>query len=116
MPGAHRLSSRGLLYNRRFVFDEDIICLEYREILRNLWKQVVDLKTSFKYECESLPLVVNANGYWNWDKKKRKKKKAVYNENVEVEALEGLMIDIHEQKREFQIKYMNDHDFLTGLV
>lgn len=97
-----------LLYNRDLSY-EDIICLEYREILRNLWKQVVDLKTSFKYEYE----ILTASGERKWVLELGQ---AVYNENDEVEALEGLIIDIHEQKlREFQIKYMNDHDFLTGL-
>ncbi len=33
-----------------------------------------------------------------------------------MEALEGIIIDITESKRQFlQIQYLSDHDYLTGL-
>jgi len=109
--GCHVLTGyppESLLHNKELSF-EDIICLEYRQILRILWKQAVALKTSFKSEYE----ILTASGERKWVLELGQ---AIYDENDEVEALEGLIIDIHDQKlRELQIKYMHDHDFLTGL-
>lgn len=100
--------AESLLYNRDLSFN-DIICSEYREILRKEWEKAVALKKSFRYEYE----IITAKGERKWVLELGQ---AVYNEKDEVEALEGLIFDINHQKlRELQIQYMNEHDFLTGL-
>lgn len=97
-----------LLYNNELSFN-DIISFEYQEALRKEWKRVILLKTSFKSEYE----IITAAGERKWVLELGQ---PVYNDNDEVEALEGLVIDITDQKlRELQIEYMHDHDFLTGM-
>ena len=97
-----------LLYNSELSYNE-LIVPEYREILWNEWDRVVNLKLPMKYEYE----IITAAGERKWVLELGQ---GIYNENGFVEALEGIIIDITEQKlREAKIRYMSDHDFLTGL-
>jgi len=96
------IGNRDLSYN-------DIICPEYREKIWNTWARKLVLKEPFRFEYE----IVTALGEkkWVWEMGQ-----GVFDESGELEALEGLVIDITESKQRFnQIQYMNDHDSLTGV-
>lgn len=96
-----------LIDNRDISFN-DVILPTYRRILWDEWNRVLEIKQPFRYEYE----IVCRNGEHKWVLEQAQ---AVYDEQGNVEALEGLVIDISEQKlRESQIAYLNDHDFLTG--
>lgn len=97
-----------LLNNRDLSFN-DLISPHYHEILWNEWKNVLAQRSNFKYEYE----ITTASGECKWVIELGQ---GIYNDKGEVEALEGVVIDITEQKkREAQIQYMSDHDYLTSL-
>jgi len=96
------IANRDLSYN-------DIIAEEYRDLLWLAWIDVLHERKYFRYEYE---IITN-------DHKRKwvlELGQGVYDADGHVEALEGIIIDISELKRrETQIKYLNQHDFLTGL-
>ncbi len=97
-----------LIDNRELSFNE-LIRPEYREAIWNRWGEAISKKVPFAYEYE----IKTASGKkkWVWEMGQ-----GIYGEDGQVEALEGIVIDIDESKRRYdQIQYMNDHDFLTGL-
>jgi diguanylate cyclase (GGDEF)-like protein/PAS domain S-box-containing protein len=97
-----------LIGNRDLSFD-NLICEEYRETVQKEWEKVLAIKTPYKFRYE----IITASGERKWVLEMGQ---GVYGENGEVEALEGIIIDIDESKRRHdQIRYMNDHDFLTGI-
>ncbi len=97
-----------LLYNKDLAFN-DLISPEYREVLWNEWARIIEAKEIFKYEYT----ITTASGDVKWVFEQGQ---PIYDENGEVEALEGLIIDITELKnREMEIQYLSTHDFLTGL-
>lgn len=97
-----------LLYNKELSFI-DLIAPEYHEILRIEWERSLALKISFQNEYE----IIDKDGRRKWVMETGQ---GIYDEEGNVVALEGLIIDMTEQKlREAQIKHMGDHDFLTGL-
>jgi len=97
-----------LLYNRELSYN-DLISSEYQEYLWNKWIEVLAKKELFKDEYE----IITANGEKKWVYEQGC---GVYDENGNVIAIEGLIIDITKQKqREEHIRYLNDHDQLTGL-
>lgn len=97
-----------LVDNYRISFDE-IICPEYREYVWEESQRAVDEKRSCRYEYE----IMTANGERKWVLEINQ---GVYDSEGKVEALEGIIIDITESKRQFlQIQYLSDHDYLTGL-
>jgi diguanylate cyclase (GGDEF)-like protein/PAS domain S-box-containing protein len=99
-----------LIENRLISFD-DLISAEYREILRREWVRVIALKRKFRYEYE----IVTAAGEHKWVLELAQ---AVYNDvnDEQVEALEGIIIDITANKRAHErIQYMDIHDSFTGL-
>ncbi len=99
---------QSLLHNRDLSFN-DLISPEYREILWQEWKSVLAMKAPFRHEYE----ITTAAGERKWVLEMGQ---GIYNMQDEVEALEGIVIDITESKRQLaQIQHMNDHDFLTGL-
>lgn len=97
------------LINNKELSYSDIICEEYQE---TAWKEIslaLESKKSFNHEYE----IVTATGERKWVMELGQ---CLYSENGEVEALEGLIIDISEAKQNFvQIQYMNEHDSLTKL-
>ncbi|WP_258360090.1 HD domain-containing phosphohydrolase [Moorella sulfitireducens] len=100
--------AESLLDNKELSFN-DVICPEYREILWEEWARVVKAREKFKYEYP----IITANGDIKWVFEQGQ---PVYDENGDVQALEGLIIDITDHKnRELEIKYLSEHDFLTGL-
>lgn len=100
--------AESLLYNRELSFN-DIISPEYRESLWEEWQKVLPLRKQFKYEYE----IITASGEKKWVLELGQ---GVYNDKGEVEALEGIIIDISDRKAvENALKYNNEHDRLTGL-
>ena len=73
------------------------------------WERVLALKLPFRQEYE----IITAAGNRKWVLELGQ---GIFDERGNVEALEGIIIDITEHKKgQAQIKYMGDHDLLTGL-
>lgn len=97
-----------LLYNRDLSYN-DIIAPEYRELLWEEWERILPKRLPFKYEYE----IVTATGERKWVLELGQ---GVYNEQGEVEALEGIVLDISDRKAmEDTLKYNSEHDSWTGL-
>jgi len=97
-----------LLNNRDMSF-KDLINPEYRKTLRDLWAEVLREKTKFHAEYA----LTKSTGEVVWVFEQGQ---GVYDENGEVEALEGMIIDITDRKqRELEVEYLLNHDYLTGL-
>lgn len=97
-----------LLYNRDLSYN-DLISPEYREAVWNEWERVIATKQPFKYEYE----IITATGERKWVLELGQ---GIYNEQGEVEALEGIVLDISDRKAiEDTLKYNNEHDRWTGL-
>ena len=97
-----------LLYNKQLSFNE-LIAPEYRDVLWREWERILVLRRPFRHEYE----IITATGHRKWVLELGQ---GVYDEKGNVEALEGIIIDITEQKKgQATIKYMGDHDLMTGL-
>ncbi len=109
--GCYKLTGyqpESLIDNKELSFNE-LIAPEYRDILWREWERVIALRIPFRYEYE----IVTKTGEYKWVLEMGQ---GSYDAKGDVEALEGIIIDISEQKmREAQIRYMEDHDYLTGL-
>lgn len=109
--GCFRLTgyrAEDLINNKKLSFNK-LIVQEYADILWKEWERVIALKIPFQFEYE----IITASGErkWVWEMGQ-----GIYDDNGNVEALEGIIIDIDEsKKRQLQIEFMNEHDFLTGL-
>mgnify|MGYP000882023195 FL=1 len=100
--------SESLIYNKELCFSQ-LIIPEYRQMLWDEWARVLELRKPFRYEYEIITGTGQIRQVFELGQ-------GVYDENGKVEALEGIIIDITMQKqRETQIKFLNEHDFLTGL-
>ncbi len=101
-------SPDSLLYNKDLSF-KDIISPKYRNRLWNEWKLVLAKRLPFKYEYE----ITTATGEQKWVLEMGE---GVYNERGEVEALEGIILDISDRKKvEDNIRYNSEHDIWTDL-
>ena len=97
-----------LIQNRDLSYN-DIISPEYRKLLWNQWKQILSEKIPFRREYE----IMTADGNRKWVLEIGE---GIYNEKGEVEALEGIVIDISDRKQiENSLRYNNEHDPWTGL-
>lgn len=97
-----------LIQSRDIAFN-NIINEEYRDYLWEKWKEVTKTRSILKEEYS----ITTAQGEVKWVYEQAQ---GVYNENGEVIAIEGLIIDISKQKnREEEILYLTYHDVLTGL-
>ena len=97
-----------LLFNKELSFN-DIIAPEYRELLWEEWKRILPTRQPFKYEYE----IITANGERKWVLEMGE---GIYNASGEVEAVEGIIIDITDRKEmEDKLKYSIEHDRWTGL-
>lgn len=97
-----------LLLNRDLTFN-DLIQPKFKEILWDKWNHTLRDRVIFKEEYS----ITTALGDVKWVYEQGQ---GVYNDNGEVEAIEGLIIDISERKmKEDEINYINYHDTLTGL-
>ena len=96
------VDSKTLAYN-------DLIIPEHRGMLWDEWKQILDRKVPFRHEYQ----IMTKGGDRKWVLELGQ---GIFDENGEVEALEGIIIDISRQKLwEDQSRHMVDHDYLTGL-
>lgn len=99
---------QSILNNNEVSFN-DLILPEYRETLLNEWKKTIEFKTPFRQEYK----INSAEGKEKWVLEIGQ---AILDDSDNVAALEGIIIDISEQKeREERIKYISEHDDLTGL-
>ena len=97
-----------LLHNRERSF-ESIISPEYRGYLRNMWKENLATGAPFRAEYE----IITANNEKKWVLELGQ---GIFNSQGEVEALEGIILDISDRKKmEIDLRYINEHDPLTGL-
>jgi diguanylate cyclase (GGDEF)-like protein/PAS domain S-box-containing protein len=97
-----------LLYNRELSYN-DLIAPEYRERIWEEWKRVLAARKDFRFIYE----IITASGKRKWVQEMGQ---GIFNSAGEVEALEGIIIDITDQKkREEQVQYMSEHDAVTGL-
>ena len=97
-----------LLNNREMSFN-DIIMPEYRHLLRSEWEKVLADRSPFRYEYE----IVTADGDRKWVLELGE---GIFNCDGEVEALEGIILDISDRKTmEIDLRYVSEHDVLTGL-
>lgn len=100
--------AESLLYNKDLSYNE-LICPEYREALWKEWERILAARQQFKYEYE----IITATGERKWVLEMGQ---GVYNDDGEVEALEGIILDISDRKAiENTLKYNNEHDRWTGL-
>lgn len=94
--------------NRKLPFN-DIIAPKYREILWAEWERAIPARLPYKCEYE----ITTANGERKWVLETGQ---GVYNDEGEVEALEGIILDISDRKEmENRLGYINEHDNWTGL-
>ncbi len=97
-----------LLFNKDLSYNE-IISPEYRKALWNEWERILTAKLPFKYEYE----IITADGEKKWVLEMGQ---GIYNEKGEVEALEGIVLDISDRKAiEDELIYNTEHDRWTGL-
>lgn len=94
--------------NSRIAFNE-IIALNHRERVWLEWQKAVKSKTFFNAEYE----IVDISGNKKWVLEKGQ---GVYDLNGDVEALEGVILDIDNRKKaEDELKFLSQHDYLTKL-
>jgi len=97
-----------LIDNRDLSF-KDLIVPEYRDAIRAEWQRVLASRSHFKYEYE----IVASSGQRKWVLEMGQ---GVFDQNGNVEALEGIIIDISERKaQEMQLKHISEIDSLTRL-
>ncbi len=101
-------TSEELLYNKKLSYNE-IIAPEYQKLLWNEWEHCLSLHIPFKREYE----IITAQKERKWVLEIGQ---GVYSETGEIEALEGIILDITERKKaENELTYHHDHDLWTGL-
>lgn len=87
----------------------DLISPEYRSAVRSGWDTALFNNRRYQDEYE----IITLNGERKWVLELGQ---GIYDENGQVEALEGIVLDVTERKRkENQVAYLREHDFLTGL-
>lgn len=100
--------SSDLIGNQVISYNE-IIDPQYREVLRKQWEHVLLKHENFRAEYQ----IITQDKQVKWVLELAQ---GVYDKKGNVIALEGIVIDITQTKlRDAQIRYMDDHDFLTGL-
>jgi PAS domain S-box-containing protein/diguanylate cyclase (GGDEF)-like protein len=97
-----------LIYNLDLSFN-DLILPQYRDYLWDKWIQALQDRSQLKEEYE----IRTASGEIKWVYEQGQ---PVYDGNNKVEALEGIIIDITQQKeQELRLKYISEHNSLSGL-
>ena len=97
-----------LIDNRDLSYNE-LICPEYQALIWQEWIRVLEQRRSFRMEYE----IKTAEGERKWVLEMGQ---GIYDEQGAVQALEGIIVDISETKKQLeQIQYLNDYDDLTGL-
>jgi PAS domain S-box-containing protein/diguanylate cyclase (GGDEF)-like protein len=97
-----------ILNNQELSFN-DLILPQYRDYLWDKWLQVKQDNSQLKEEYE----IRTASGEIKWVYEQGH---TIYDDNNNVKALEGLIIDITQQKeQELRLKYISEHNSLSGL-
>lgn len=97
-----------LLDNSKMSFN-DLMAPEYREILWEEWNRILPKGLKLKYEYE----IITATGERKWVLEMGQ---GIYDGKGNVEAVEGIIIDISDRKAmENTLKYNSEHDSRTGL-
>ncbi len=97
-----------LLQNKDLTFN-DLIVPEYRDLLWQQWQQVLASKEQFKQEYE----IITASGQKKWVLELGQ---GIYSADGEVEALEGIILDVSDRKDvENSLRFATEHDTWTGL-
>lgn len=97
-----------LIGNRDISFN-DIIVPKYRKRIRDRLDAIIGKDEIFKEEYE----IICADGSTKWVLEQAQ---FIYDDNGEVLALEGMLIDISDQKKkQAEIEYLSQYDSLTGL-
>lgn len=100
--------AESLLENRDLSYN-DLIAPEYREEVYRQWQRVVAEKGNYRGEYE----IITAGGQRKWVMEMGQ---PVFDAQGRLEALEGVIFDITEQKnREERIRFLSEHDEITGL-
>lgn len=100
--------SKSLINNRNLSFN-DLIMPQYQEYLWESWKVAIQDGSKLKEEYE----IITASGEIKWVYEQGQ---AIYDENNNIEALEGLLIDITSQKeQEKKFRFISEHDTISGL-
>ncbi|MFA5449008.1 MAG: HD domain-containing phosphohydrolase, partial [Clostridia bacterium] len=101
-------TDENLIGNRDVAYIQ-IISPDYRDIMRAEREKAVQKHTHYHHEYE----ITTKSGERKWVLARGR---GIYDADGNVEALEGIVLDISEQKKkERQITYLREHDFLTGL-
>lgn len=100
--------SESFINNRDIKFN-DIIMPEYRNHVWQTLAEAVENHTQFDIQYEIITATGDIKCVFD-------RGQAVYTTDGEVEALEGIILDITDKKRkDDEILYINNHDLLTGL-
>ncbi len=95
--------------NNKVMQFNDIISPEYKELLWREWQKKVSARLPYKCEYE----IMTATGELKWVLEIGQ---GIYNEDGEVESLEGMILDISDRKEvENNLRYLNEHDRWTNL-
>lgn len=87
----------------------DVISKEYHDIVKRDWDKAISKKMAYKGEYEIITKQGKPKWVLEWGE-------AVYNQQDELIALEGIIIDISDRKElESEIKFSNEHNTLTAL-
>jgi len=97
------------LLNNKDLSINDLITPEYKEQVWKEWQRTVPYRQPYQCEYE----ITTASGQRKWVLEIGQ---GIYNDQGEVEALEGILLDISDRKEfENNLRYMNTHDHSTGL-
>lgn len=97
------------LLNNRDVSYRDIVVPEYCDLLSEEWKKVLPSHDFLKCEYE----IITAQGERRWVMELGQ---GIFSESGELEALEGIILDVSDRKRaENILKYNSEYDVWTGL-
>ena len=100
--------AESLLNNKELSYG-DLVVDEYKKILWDDWTQALKQKRTYRGEYQ----ILDAEGNVRWVYEQGK---GVYKQNGEVDAIDGIIIDITERKnKEDRILFLNQYDVLTGL-
>jgi PAS domain S-box-containing protein len=97
-----------LLFNRDLSFRELIVPV-YQEPIRLEWDRILKERIPFEYEYE----IITATGERKWVLEMGQ---GVFTEEGEIEALEGIILDISDRKQmEKELRYNSEREAFTGL-
>ena len=101
--------AESLLESNKLSFSQ-LIVPDYQDTLMQEWVRVLKDQQAFRYEYE----IQTASGQRKWVLELGQ---GVFDESGEVEALEGIIIDISDRKQmENTLKFNTEHDNWTGLL